>query len=352
MKYLILVLALAELSLLAAQPVELSFHLELTYMQELGGNLLLGGDFAITNTSASTWSYTFVYPQIGLIWLDEQEPPFYYFDWPTTVVIPPQETFVAEIGGGGVPCGPGLHIARSRLFYTPFDQIPVGNWVTLSTDSLRTEIADLDWQLQLGEVGPDYLTANLILFNDSVYAWQRQFPYATVALLAVDGNFNPFTPDPDPHLEYLAPHQHRTLDLLHYNQVDGTVTDFLPGDHSVQAWVLTPEPVAVGDPVAFHVQGSVTDDSLAPPLSLDFCPNPCSGEGWLRIKSPVAQSCRIDLFNLRGQLLSSHPLPRLAKGLTEIPWNDLAPSGLPSGVYLLRVRSGIFANSAKVLLVR
>jgi hypothetical protein len=352
MKYLILVLILMELSLLAAQPAELSFRLELTRMQQISGNLYLEGDLSLTNTSAATWSYTFLYPQIGMIWLDEQEPSFYYFEWPTTVAIPPLETCVVPIVGGGNPGGPGLHIARARLFYDPYNQIPVGNWVTLSLDSLRMEIPDLDWQLQLGEVGPSHLSAQLILFNDSIYAWQRQFPYASVAVLAVDGVFPPFTPDPDPHLEYLAPHQHRTLELLHYNQVDGTVTDFLPGDHSVQAWVLTPEPVAVGDPVTFHVQGSAAGDPLAPPLSLEFCPNPCSDEGWLRIQIPVAQSCRIDLYNLRGQLLSSLPPARLAKGLNAIPWNDLAPSGLPSGVYLVRVRSGIFANSAKVLLVR
>ncbi|MBW6514155.1 MAG: hypothetical protein K0B87_05305 [Candidatus Syntrophosphaera sp.] len=234
MKRITIPIFILAFALLCATPDFLSFRLMLT---DLGvypsGDVRIGGDFTITNNSDTEWAYMFEYPIIGNIWVDEIEPPFYYFDLWTWVIIPPFESVTYAIGGGGISCGTGLHTARARLFYNPGWQEPVGNTINFSLDQTLTEVTDITWNLQLTEIGANYLSARMNMANENNYNWQREFPFATLAKLSVDGVPPNVACDPFPHLEYLAPHQARDMELGYVSPAD-----FSPGYHTAQINVL------------------------------------------------------------------------------------------------------------------
>jgi hypothetical protein len=320
-------------TLLGATPDFLSFNLMLTDVYITTWNAVeTTGEFTITNHSDEMWSYMFEYPLIGNIWVDETEPPFMYFDLWTWVHIPPHDSLTWEIGGGGIPIGDGYHTAKARLFYSPVNQEPVGNTVTFSLDLTLTDIGNVTWGLALDEVGSNSIDATVTMLNDNNYPWQLEFPYAEIAVLAVDGVPQAITPTPQPHLEYLAPHQHRSFNLSYLS--DG---DFTPGDHTVQICALAPDPVFLGPVLTFHVQGSSTDDEISQSFAVQLVPNPISDSSILRIDSPASDTMSLCIFNLRGQKIATYSGISVKKGSNTLNWQELAGKPLASGVYLVRL---------------
>lgn len=347
MKRNVILFFLLSIALLGATPDFLSFRLMLTQVGLFVNNTVeIGGDFTITNNSLEDWTYMFEYPIIGNIWVDEQEPPFYYFDLWTWVTIPANGSVTYQIGGGGIPYVPGLHTAKARLFYNPAWQEPVGNTIDFSLDETLTEINDVTWNLLLTEVGANYLAARMNMANENNYNWQREFPFATIARLSVDGVPPDVTCDPFPHLEYLAPHQDRAMELGY-----AAPADFSPGYHTAQINLLTPDPVPVGPVLTFYVQGSAVGDVPAPAFTAKLSPNPISDATSLELESPDPGQLSISLYNLKGQKILSRSGLSLRQGLNEWQWKALVNEQLPAGIYLLRLDSGGHSSQLKAMLL-
>ena len=347
MKYIMGAMLLLSCAVLSATPDYLSFRLMLTDLQVQGtGELILSGDFTLTNNSDADWTYMFLYPQIGLIWMDEQDPPWMYFDLWTWVIVTAQGSVTYQINGGGYPCGPGTHTARARLFYTPGNQEAVGNTITFSLDQTLTQISDVTWNLSLTELGANYLNGRLSMTNANIYPWQREFPLVNIARLAVDGSIGDASCTPFPHFEYLAPSQERAIDVSYVAQ-----SDFTPGDHTAQIMLLTPDPLPVGPVLTFHVQGTTVDDAAAPAFRAELFPHPLRPSSMLRLTSPQAGSADLALYNLKGQQVLFKPGLPLKEGENSWNWSSLAGRDLTPGIYMLRLKSPAGSSSRKLIVM-
>ncbi len=91
--------------------------------------------------------------------------------------------------------------------------------------------------------------------------------------------------------------------------------------------------------IPFALQaGTAADDQLArPALRLDSnSPNPFRGNTTFRISADKSGIASVQVFDLRGRLISTTPAQNLVPGSNRIDWQ--APSGLPSGIYLYRLK--------------
>lgn len=92
---------------------------------------------------------------------------------------------------------------------------------------------------------------------------------------------------------------------------------------------------------------------VAPGLEQNY-PNPFNGSTALRVRLPVAQTVRLEVFDLTGQLvaiLADHPA---VAGEQVYRWDGTDQAGNPvgSGVYLCRVQAGPWVATRKVVLLR
>jgi len=78
-------------------------------------------------------------------------------------------------------------------------------------------------------------------------------------------------------------------------------------------------------------------------------PNPGRGDLQVSFSLPDAASARIDLWDVAGRLLLTREVGPLGAGSHLV---DLAPTGLPAGVYLIRLTRGGRALTARAVVVR
>jgi len=78
-------------------------------------------------------------------------------------------------------------------------------------------------------------------------------------------------------------------------------------------------------------------------------PNPFNAETTIRYHMGRLGEVRISLYNLSGGRGSELERGRKDAGEHEIRFN---PQGLSSGVYLVRMRSGTFDETKKILLIK
>ena len=91
-----------------------------------------------------------------------------------------------------------------------------------------------------------------------------------------------------------------------------------------------------------------------PAIGLEVYPNPFYAETNLRIYLPEAGKATIRIFNLQGQMVCQLFDGKLAAGEHQQRWNGAGQNGapLPSGLYLIQLRTGDELLHRKVLLQR
>jgi flagellar hook assembly protein FlgD len=83
-------------------------------------------------------------------------------------------------------------------------------------------------------------------------------------------------------------------------------------------------------------------------------PNPFSGSTRISYKLHEASPVRLQIFNIKGQLV--HELPSLEKAAGEHSWDwdgrDAGGKTCATGIYLYKVHSGRYSASKKMILLR
>lgn len=89
-------------------------------------------------------------------------------------------------------------------------------------------------------------------------------------------------------------------------------------------------------------------------LNLSAAPNPFNPRVVISFEMPIAGEATLLLHDVRGHRLDSHKLKVDQPGPTQMVWNgtDSAGRPLPSGVYLVEVRTDVGRDWMKVMLVR
>ena len=81
----------------------------------------------------------------------------------------------------------------------------------------------------------------------------------------------------------------------------------------------------------------------------DIPPNPFNPATQINFSIPSTSKVNVDIFNLRGMLVSNLLSETLSNGMHSIKWDA---SNSPSGVYIIRLSSNKFTTSKKVFLVK
>ncbi len=113
-----------------------------------------------------------------------------------------------------------------------------------------------------------------------------------------------------------------------------------------------------GSPL-WHLQGSIdptsTDDPVMVPsaLSISCFPNPFTDTISLKVKSPVSQQVRINIYNIKGQKVKTLQLSTQS-GTGQIIWNGQDDKGLPvaQGVYFARIVDAEQTKITKILKIK
>lgn len=84
---------------------------------------------------------------------------------------------------------------------------------------------------------------------------------------------------------------------------------------------------------------SVSDQLAQPALRLQSnSPNPFRGSTSFHVSAEKSGLASVQIFDLKGRLVAETPAQNLVPGSNRIDWN--APSNLPSGMYLYRLKDG------------
>ncbi|MBU1355554.1 MAG: T9SS type A sorting domain-containing protein [Candidatus Edwardsbacteria bacterium] len=111
--------------------------------------------------------------------------------------------------------------------------------------------------------------------------------------------------------------------------------------------------------------GDLSDSDAKPWCSITTFPNPTSDRSTLKylITSPagslprqlsISYNCRMDVYNVTGQLVNTLFSGNLAEGEHSLEWNgrDRAGQKVPSGIYFAKLTSGTASAMAKIMVVR
>lgn len=347
MKPLFTVLLLLFAAGLAAIPDYVEFYLDIYNIStDTPPWTTLLGIVTVRNNGTVNWVHQNQYG-LGHIFIDGQHGTVGWMEWPFNLVVPPGGTYSESTLGENTYLGPGVHTARFNLCHDRFNYEPVGNTVSFSNDQVLSGFADLNWQLLLNETSAYHIDATFNAMNESNYLWKRDFPYSTTYVLSVDGNLPQQTYEPDSHAEIVGPHYFKTYDILQYAD-----TAFGPGDHTVQACALTPEPVLVGPIQTFHIQGTATPAEPTPTvLPLAAFPNPFQASTTIRYTQPKSGPADLAIYNLKGQLVRRFGPADKGAGAHSLTWSGDDDRGISvaPGLYLIRLSAGGLSGTAKVL---
>lgn len=102
------------------------------------------------------------------------------------------------------------------------------------------------------------------------------------------------------------------------------------------------------DPVTMHYNVSA-DENFVTPVTFECYPNPFNPETTITFSVPATGVVRLDIFNLKGQLLETLVDDKLEAGNHRVVWNAYAH---PSGVYLMRLETGHASETSRVTLMK
>ncbi|MDD4277586.1 MAG: T9SS type A sorting domain-containing protein [Candidatus Cloacimonetes bacterium] len=109
----------------------------------------------------------------------------------------------------------------------------------------------------------------------------------------------------------------------------------------------------------WHLQGSigtisVDDPAIVPAaLSIRCFPNPFTDQISLKVKSPVSQAVKINIYNIKGQKVKSLQLTTQS-GSGQITWNGNDDKGHPvaQGIYFARIADAEHTKITKILKIK
>jgi hypothetical protein len=104
-------------------------------------------------------------------------------------------------------------------------------------------------------------------------------------------------------------------------------------------------------PVSYNYAMDNDDNVVIPaPITVSSYPNPFAGQCKFSVTNPNAQELKLEIYNLKGQFVSSVLLPAKA-GNIDYTWNGLNDKGLrcPSGIYLYKIGSSQQAATGKLI---
>ena len=83
-------------------------------------------------------------------------------------------------------------------------------------------------------------------------------------------------------------------------------------------------------------------------------PNPFNPTTTIGFELPEKQFVSIEIFNLLGQQINSLMKETLDVGRYSVNWNGKNKNGIPvqSGVYFVRMRSGNYIKTSKLMLLK
>jgi len=103
---------------------------------------------------------------------------------------------------------------------------------------------------------------------------------------------------------------------------------------------------------SFGIATGVEDEPNSAPASFSInsvFPNPFNSSTTIRFSLPSSSSSSLMIYGLGGRLMDRMELGRLAAGEHSVVWNA---NGLPAGVYLLALESGIETKMTKIVLLK
>ena len=345
MKKLVLLVFICLALSLGAQisdPEALEYGFNLTQIQPY----LLEGTLRMHNPTQYVWNYTFPNLTIADILVDGFNPGVVYLPALCPVTIYAGETVTLNIGEYlYLPLTQGVHTTQAELVIGT--GYPVGNIEVIYNFQTMDEISALDWELQIDEVYPDSLEATLNFTNNTSEPWYHEYYAVPTFYLTVDNNIlGGFMWIDFPMVFVVEPFETISLELSYRNYIDGVLTEFTPGTHTLQAHTRLSPGQPVADTRIFTYTPSTNDDQILNSLSLTAYPNPFIQGTNISIKNDKARSREMEIYNLRGQLVR-----KLSSNQGESSyWDGTDNQGrsVSPGVYLLK-QMGSRGSSLKLL---
>ncbi|MDD3142820.1 MAG: T9SS type A sorting domain-containing protein [Candidatus Cloacimonetes bacterium] len=110
-----------------------------------------------------------------------------------------------------------------------------------------------------------------------------------------------------------------------------------PGTATFHYEISSPNLGTFTIPFVLQTSTSVSDQLLQPALRLESnSPNPFRGSTAFQVTAAKSGPASIQVFDAKGRLIAETPVQNLGPGSHRIDWQ--APSGLPSGIYLYRLK--------------
>ncbi|MFO8145117.1 MAG: FlgD immunoglobulin-like domain containing protein [Candidatus Syntrophosphaera sp.] len=145
--------------------------------------------------------------------------------------------------------------------------------------------------------------------------------------------------------------------------IDAGTTDFsifdIPDWYSFPSYDLAGNPRIYGDQVdlgAYEWQGQTDIEDLlaAPVFSMSNYPNPFNPTTTIRYSLPKAANVRLDILNVKGQLVRTLINSEMKAGLHRAVWDgtDMNNVSVASGVYLYRMSSNDRTRTGKMLMMK
>ena len=136
-----------------------------------------------------------------------------------------------------------------------------------------------------------------------------------------------------------------------WNRQPGTWNNSLPDDeiHELAQWW------SIIEWGKTNQSSSIIYDNRPNDYALDQnYPNPFNPTTVVAFSLPEAQSVKLDIFNVNGQLVNTLFDDRLEAGHHQVEWDSRNKSGNPvaSGIYFYRVKAGDYTNTKKMVLIR
>lgn len=255
----------------------------------------------------------------------------FYPDPPTSITIPQHSTITRNVSYYGTTVfGSGSHVAQAR--YVLPGNPAAGQSRTFYVGTPLTGVENLDYQLEVLDVGSYGLSATLHMHNPNEQYWMMNFSNGAIARLYVDGHPGAVLYPP-----IVIPLYIDAGETYNENISYGGDQLFSPGWHTAQARLFLADNPPVGAPFNFFVGTEASDEEIALPsqaLQINLYPNPCTTE--LKISSMDAKPLNISIYNSKGRKVME------TSGNGDLHWNGRDPSGkaCPSGIYIVKARQG------------
>jgi hypothetical protein len=106
----------------------------------------------------------------------------------------------------------------------------------------------------------------------------------------------------------------------------------------------------------YYTESSSADEPATPELSFDLkvSPNPFKGSTRITYRLPEPGAVKLQIFNLKGQLVQEHQLNQKAAGEYHQDWDgkDAQGNRCAGGIYLYKIHFGRYSAGKKMILLR